>query len=91
MPITETSARITRWRLRLAEFDFDNKYKTEKENIFPNAISFLQTGGETETGDDYDISSLHITWPTVTTVQTLDLDDPYYEDPDELPGFIEQE
>ena len=63
MTITEPSARLTRWRLRLAEFDFDIKCNKGKENHFADAMSRLHTNGETEVGDDDDIPSFRLTDP----------------------------
>ena len=52
--ITEPSARLTRWRLILAEFTFSIAYKKGKDNHHADAMSRLLIGSPTTTDDDYD-------------------------------------
>ena len=52
--ISEPSGRLTRWRLLLAEFDFDIAYKTGPSNVHADALSRLLTGSPTVVNDDYD-------------------------------------
>ncbi|CDF35613.1 unnamed protein product [Chondrus crispus] len=47
MNVTDPSGRLIRWRLRLSEFDFEIKYKKGKANSQADALSRLQTAGET--------------------------------------------
>lgn len=91
MNIIESSAKLTQWRLRLAEFYFDIKYKKGKGNKFYEAVFCLHTDGETEINEDDDIPSLHITRPTHKNVLNFDDDIPYYEELEKLPEFIERE
>ena len=39
LTIDDPSGRLMRWRLRLAEFDFEVKYKKGKENAQADALS----------------------------------------------------
>lgn len=91
MNITESSARLIRWSLRIAELDFDIKYKKGKEKKLADAMSRLHTTGETAVGDDDDIPSLHITRPTLPTVPERTSDTLDEEEPTKAPDFIEQE
>ena len=50
--ITEPSSRLTRWRLRLAEFDFTMAYKKGADNHHADALSRLLTGSPTVEDDD---------------------------------------
>ena len=51
--ITEPSSRLTRWRLRLAEFDFEVHFGKGKENHHTDAFSRLLSGPPTvEDGED---------------------------------------
>ena len=54
LTIDDPSGRLIRWRLRLAEYDFDVKYKKGKINTEPDALSRLNTTAETITHDDSD-------------------------------------
>ena len=58
--ITEPSGRLTRWRLRLAEFDFTFAYKIGAENHQTDALSRLLTGSPPiEDEDEEDIPDLN--------------------------------
>lgn len=46
LTIDDTSGRLIRCRLRLAEFDFENKYKKGKINTLVDTLSGLKTAGE---------------------------------------------
>jgi len=54
LTIDDPSGRLIRWRLRLAEFDFEVKYKKGKINTQADALSRLVTTGETIPHDDND-------------------------------------
>ena len=41
MSLTESSGRLTRWRLRLAEYDFTIKYRPRPVHQVPDALSRL--------------------------------------------------
>jgi len=45
--LTTASGRLLRWRLRLAEFDFDVKYKKGASHHLPDALSRLPSTGKT--------------------------------------------
>ena len=54
LQISEPSGRLMRWCLRLSEFDFEIRYKKGKLNTQADALSRLQTLGETtEELDEY--------------------------------------
>ena len=56
MTVTDPSGRLTRWRLRLAEFDFRISYKKGTDNHHADALSRLLTGTPNDVnGDDDDI------------------------------------
>ena len=55
--ITEPSSRLTRWRLRLAEFDFEVRYKKGKDNQHADALSRLLTASPTVDNDEDEIPS----------------------------------
>ena len=50
--ITEPSSRLTRWRLRVAEFDFTIAYKKGAENNHADPLSMLLTGSRTIKDED---------------------------------------
>ena len=53
MNLTESSGRLTRWRLRLAEFDFVIEYKPGRQNQVADALSRLvRPNGEKGAVDD---------------------------------------
>ena len=52
MNINDPSGRLMRWRLRLSEFDFEVQYKKGKANTQADALSRLQTLGETTASVD---------------------------------------
>ena len=54
LTIDDPSGRLIRWRLRLAEFDFEVKYKKGKANTQADALSRLHTSAETKPHDDND-------------------------------------
>ena len=54
LTIDDPSGRFIRWRLRLAEFDFEVKYKKGKANTQANALSRLHTFAETKPHDEND-------------------------------------
>ena len=54
LTITDPSGRLIRWRLRLAEYDFEVKYKKGKANTQADALSRLNTLSETIAHDDSD-------------------------------------
>lgn len=47
LTIHDPRGRLSRWRLRLAEFDFEVKYKMGKINAQADELSQLHTTGET--------------------------------------------
>ena len=53
LTIQEPSGRLMRWRLRLAEYNFQIKYKTGTTNVHADALSRLRTNAET-VQDDWD-------------------------------------
>ena len=55
LSIQDPSGRLMRWRLRLAEFDFQIMYKKGKLNTQADALSRLRTLAETIRHDDDDI------------------------------------
>ncbi len=57
LSIQEPSGRLMRWRLRLAEFDFEVAYKKGTINTQADALSRLRTLAETITDDSDEIPS----------------------------------
>lgn len=53
-------------------------------------MSMIHTDGETEIGDDDDITLLYTTPPTKSTVLDLENNNTENKDTDELPDFIEE-
>lgn len=54
--ITESSGSLTLWRLRLAEFDFNIKYREGGDNHHDNSLSRILTGSPTVDNDENDIT-----------------------------------
>ena len=54
LTIDDPSGRLIRWRLRLAEYDFEVKYKKGKVNTQADALSRLHSSAETIPHDDND-------------------------------------
>ena len=61
LTICEPSGRLMRWRLRLAEFDFNVQYKRGKLNQQADALSRLRTMAETIDDDSEEIPTFLIT------------------------------
>ena len=57
---TEPSSRLTRWRLRLFEFNFEVRYNKGRDNHYSDALSGLLTGSPTEDDDIDDIPAFAI-------------------------------
>lgn len=57
MNITEIFGRLTRWRLHLAKYDFQMKYKNGSDNAHADGLSRLLTNAPTEANDPDDISA----------------------------------
>lgn len=55
MNVSDPSGRLIRWSLRLSEFDFEVKYKKGRINTQADALSRLETKGETSEDIDEDI------------------------------------
>lgn len=58
--ITEPSGRLTSWRLRLPNFDFEIKYKNGTENHYADTLYRLLTASTTVKHDKDDISSFQL-------------------------------
>ena len=55
MSLTESTGRLTRWRLRLSEFDFDIEYRPGRVHQVPDALSRLIAPIESTSAVDDDI------------------------------------
>ena len=54
MNLVDATSRLSRWRLRLAEYDFDVTYLKVIKNCLPDSISCIpSTGGTTVPIDEY--------------------------------------
>ena len=60
MSVSDPSGRLMRWRLRLSEFDYDVEYKKARLNKQADALSRLETLGETEPFVDDEIPCFHM-------------------------------
>jgi len=58
LSITPSEGRLARWRLRLAEFDFEVKYRPGIKNVVPDSLSRLTTTGDDKTLLDEEIPTL---------------------------------
>jgi len=58
LSITPSEGRLARWRLRLAEFDFEVQYRPGVKNVVPDSLSRLETTGDDKTSLDEDIPTL---------------------------------
>ena len=63
MTVQNPSGRLLRWRLRLCEFHFVINYAKGSTHVHADALSRLQTLGETETDVDDDLPCLTIEAP----------------------------
>ena len=51
--LADSSGRLARWRLRLADYDYEVKYRPGVKYQLANGVSRLCTdGGDTDPGDD---------------------------------------
>lgn len=57
LTISDPSGRLVRWRLRLAEYDFQIKYKTGASSAQTDALSWLATAAENILDDRLDAIS----------------------------------
>ena len=77
MNITEPSGRLTRWRLRLSEFNFSIKYKKGADNHHADALSRLLTGAPTVNDDENDVIPTFMIEPEssdASSTPTVDVD-----------------
>ena len=80
MNMTDASSRLTRWRLRLLEFDFTVQYKKSAKNTIVDCISRLPTYRETAVEPYVSIPCLIVEEDT-DTYPFLDMDlDDFYEE-----------
>ena len=86
--ITEPSGRLTRWRLRLAEFNFSIKYKKGADNHHADALSRILAGSLTVNDDEND----YTVEPDVsnsTVDDSVDLTAPEDDDEDDSHEFVD--
>ena len=57
MTLTDPSGRLTRWRLRLAEFDYEITYRPGRVHQVPDALSRIETSGVDKSPVDDEIPS----------------------------------
>ena len=64
MSLTDSSGRLTRWRLRLAEFDFQIEYRPGRVHQVPDALSRLITPRVPQNEIDDDVPTFDVTRDT---------------------------
>ena len=74
MTLTDPSGRLTRWRLRLMEFDYEITYRPGRVHQVPDALSRVDTQGSDPSPVDDDIPTLEQTL-VVTRSQSMNPSD----------------
>ena len=70
MTLTDPSGRLTRWRLRLSEFDYEVTYRPGRVHQVPDALSRISTSGTDNSPVDDKIPSFNATM-VVTRSQAM--------------------
>ena len=70
MTLTDPSGRLTRWRLRLSEFDYEVTYRPGRVHQVPDALSRISTSGTDNSPVDDEIPSFNATM-VVTRSQAM--------------------
>ena len=70
MTLTDPSGRLTGWRLRLSEFDYEVTYRPGRVHQVPNALSRISTSGTDNSPVDDEIPSFNATM-VVTRSQAM--------------------
>eukprot|EP00171_Calliarthron_tuberculosum_P003652 IDg3652t1 len=72
MEVTDpTSGRLMRWRLRLAEYDFDVEYHKGSLHVQTDSLSRLPSDGHTTENEDLEILCLVLDLASPMNSQTL--------------------
>jgi len=85
LSITPSEGRLARWRLRLAEFDFDVQYRPGVKNLVPDALSRIETTGTDDRPLDEEIPTFLITSEEADNRPEMDM---YPEDWDVVPCYV---
>lgn len=76
LTVSDPSGRLMRWRLRLAKYDFEVKYKPDKANTQADALSPLRTDASTVSDHDMeDIPAFLLNEENVEDEGVLDIID----------------
>jgi len=87
LSITPSEGRLARWRLRLAKFDFDVKYRPGIKNLIPDALSRIENTGDDKRPLDDEIPTSYVDQPLANEHEYPE-QDMYPDDWDTSPCYL---